>query len=272
MANFLFLCSLIYFYHFLNPIIFIIFLLFDIVFFILFLLFLKISYEQSYQILETQEENQRKDEIFFGILHELKTPLAIIKSQCEVTLLKERNIKRYIEMLQSNIKQVDTTAKTMKTLMDIKRQAAFKDKMDIKEVLQEIADDFKILSKKENKNLICEFECDGVSLEINKILLKTILQNFLQNAFKFSPTKSNVLFRAEVVGKSLTISIVDEGCGISDEKKGIFSAFKRKGDKEGIGLGLFLVEIIAKEINGKIKLENCKIRKGAIATLQLKLE
>lgn len=98
------------------------------------------------------------------------------------------------------------------------------------------------------------------------------MQNFLQNAFKFTPTGKSVLLTSEVVNQEiLRIVVIDEGCGIDSELEDIYAPFKRSGNKSGAGLGLFLAKNAANALGGSILLQNRLDTNGTIATFELKI-
>ena len=67
----------------------------------------------------------------------------------------------------------------------------------------------------------------------------------------------------------LLIQVIDEGCGI-DEAIDLFAPFKRQGDKQGVGLGLFLAKSAADSLGAKISLSNRKDGvEGCVANLIL---
>lgn len=213
-----------------------------------------------------------KDEVFFGILHELKTHIAVIRSQCEVALLKKRSVEKYIDTLQCNIKHTEEISRIIKTLMNIKNESRRKNKINIQKLLKEISNDFILLNKGEKKRLICDFSYANVVLNTNETLLRIILQNFLQNAFKFSPNNGKILFCAKILKNRLNISISDEGSGMLGNKNRFFYSFEKAGNKEGIGLGLYLVKVIAREINAEICLKKRENANGTTALLTLRME
>jgi len=215
-------------------------------------------------------------QLFIGIAHELKTPLAVIKTKCEVTLIKEREKEVYINALKENIQSINEMNAIIKTLLDLGRQesAQFEKSslVDVCKILQNIADNFHILSKKEKKQFICRLQTDELLIKIKPTLLTQIVQNFLQNAFKFTPTGKSVLLTSEVVNQEiLRIVVIDEGCGIDSELEDIYAPFKRSGNKSGAGLGLFLAKNAANALGGSILLQNRLDTNGTIATFELKI-
>lgn len=215
-------------------------------------------------------------QLFIGIAHELKTPLAVIKTKCEVTLIKEREKEVYINALKENIQSINEMNAIIKTLLDLGRQesAQFEKSslVDIHKILQNIADNFQILSKKENKQFICKLETGELLVTIKPTLLTQIVQNFLQNAFKFTPKGKSVLMTSQIVHQEiLRIVVMDDGCGIDSELEDIYAPFKRSGNKSGAGLGLFLAKNAANALGGSISLQNRLDTNGTIATFELRI-
>jgi len=212
-------------------------------------------------------------ELFIGTAHELKTPLAVIKLKNQVTLIKRRESVEYIDALKITNKTIDEMNIVVSNILNIGRQeSAQLDKpieVDIIEILRQKADDFKLLAENEGKLLQMSFEPNGFMASLQVSLLNQIIQNFLQNALKFTPRNKSVLLRSSQDDFGLLIEVVDEGCGI-DEGVDLFAPFKRQGNKSGVGLGLFLAKSAADALGAKIKLENRGDGiEGTIASLQL---
>ena len=212
-------------------------------------------------------------ELFIGTAHELKTPLAVIKLKNQVTLIKKRSPEEYIEALNVTNKTIDEMNIIVSNILNIGRQeGAQLDKpleVDVIEILKQKADDFKLLASNEGKELHLKFEPNGFMATLQVSLLNQIIQNFLQNALKFTPKNKSVRLQSSQDNIGLLIEVIDEGCGI-DESVDLFAPFKRQGNKQGVGLGLFLAKSAADALGAKIKLENRKDGiEGTVASLQL---
>ena len=212
-------------------------------------------------------------ELFIGTAHELKTPLAVIKLKNQVTLLKKRSPEEYIDALKVTNKTIDEMNIIVSNILNIGRQeGAQLDKpveVDVIEILRQKADDFKLLAESDSKQLNMSFEPSGFMATLQVSLLNQIVQNFLQNALKFTPQDKSVTHRSSQDDVGLLIEVIDEGCGI-DEGVDLFAPFKRQGNKSGVGLGLFLAKSAADALGAKIKIENRKDGvDGTIASLQL---
>ena len=198
-------------------------------------------------------------ELFIGTAHELKTPLAVIKLKNQVTLIKKRTPEEYIDALKVTNKTIDEMNIIVSNILNIGRQeGAQLDKpteVDVIKFLKQKADDFKLLAENEGKNLHMSFEPDGYMANLQIGLLNQIIQNFLQNALKFTPKEKSVTIKSSQNSMGLLIEVIDEGCGI-DDSIDLFAPFKRQGNKSGVGLGLFLAKSAADGLGAKIKLQN----------------
>ncbi len=212
-------------------------------------------------------------ELFIGTAHELKTPLAVIKLKNQVTLIKERSPQEYIDALKITNKTIDEMNIVVSNILNIGRQeGAQLDKpveVDVIQFLTQKANDFRLLAESEEKTLIMSFEPNGFMATLQLSLLNQILQNFVQNALKFTPQGKNVTIKSSQDDVGLLIEVIDEGCGI-DESVDLFAPFKRQGNKSGVGLGLFLAKSAADALGATIALKNRKDEiSGTIASLQL---
>ncbi len=212
-------------------------------------------------------------ELFIGTAHELKTPLAVIKLKNQVTLIKKRSPEEYIEALNVTNKTIDEMNIIVSNILNIGRQeGAQLDKpveVDVIAILRQKADDFKLLASHEGKELHMNFEPNGYMATLQVSLLNQIIQNFLQNALKFTPKEKSVTLKSYQGDYGLIIEVIDEGCGI-DDSVDLFAPFKRQGNKQGVGLGLFLAKSAADALGAKIELKNRKDGiDGTIASLQL---
>ncbi|QSZ41280.1 sensor histidine kinase [Sulfurimonas aquatica] len=212
-------------------------------------------------------------ELFIGTAHELKTPLAVIKLKNQVTLIKKRSPEEYIDALKVTNKTIDEMNIIVSNILNIGRQeGAQLDKpveVDVIEILKQKANDFKLLAENEHKELNMSFEPSGYMATLQVSLLNQIIQNFLQNAIKFTPKEKSITLRSSQDDYGLLIEVIDEGCGI-DTGVDLFAPFKRQGNKPGVGLGLFLAKSAADALGAKIKLRNREDgASGTIASLQL---
>ena len=216
-------------------------------------------------------------ELFIGTAHELKTPLAVMKLKNQVTAIKRREPEEYLEALKVSNTSIDEMNKIISDILNIGRQesAQFEIpiKIDVIEYLKRKGKDFNLLALSENKILELSFEAKSFNATIQLSLLNQIMQNFLQNAIKFTAENKKIIFSAKKSKRDgmLLIEVIDEGVGI-DESIDIFAPFTRTGDKSGVGLGLFLAKSAADAMGAKIYIKNRENRQGTVASLELGAE
>ena len=214
-------------------------------------------------------------ELFVGVAHELKTPLAVMKTKNEVTLLKPRESEKYIEALKSNNEAINGMNAMIGSVLEIGRQegAQFEEPVntDVIAFLKKLGKNYEVLAKGEEKNLALDLKPEILNLNIQTSLLTHIVQNFVQNAIKFSPKNSTITISSRLEKSKFIIEVADEGVGI-DESKDLFAPFKRYGNKGGAGLGLFLAKGAAQALGAEISIKNRENANGAVASLVLNLK
>ena len=214
-----------------------------------------------------------KKELFIGAAHELKTPLAVMKLKNEVTLKKKREIEKYDETLKLTIKSIDDMNIMISSILDIGRTegAQFEQTtdLDLVEYMKKKANDYRMLSAQ--KNIIITFfsNVNHLNTAIQLTLFNQIIQNFVQNAIKFTPNEKSIAIRLRKTKEEIIITVTDEGIGI-DENVDLFAPFKRVGNQSGVGLGLFLAKNAADALRAKVTLKNREDGKsGCVAKLVL---
>ena len=214
-------------------------------------------------------------ELFVGVAHELKTPLAVMKTKNEVTLLKPRESEKYIEALKSNNEAINGMNAMIGSVLEIGRQegAQFEEPVntDVIAFLKKLGKNYEVLAKGDEKHLVLDLKPEIFNLNIQTSLLTHIVQNFVQNAIKFSPKNSTITISSRLEKSKFIIEVTDEGMGI-DESKDLFAPFKRYGNKGGAGLGLFLAKGAAQALGAEISIKNRENANGAVASLVLNLK
>ena len=197
-----------------------------------------------------------------------------MKLKNDVTLIKKRDPEKYIEALKLSNKTILEMNQMISSILEIGRQegAHFElpQTVDIIDFIRKKGEDFSLLAKSEHKTLKLDLQPKSIVGCIQTTLLNQILQNFLQNAIKFTPKGKKILLKTRQVEENkIKIEVIDEGPGI-DESIDLFAPFKRVGNAPGAGLGLFLAKSAADAMGAHISIKNRKDRKsGAIATLIL---
>ena len=120
-----------------------------------------------------------------------------------------------------------------------------------------------------------DFE-DDLYITGEELLLEMMMSNLIENAIKYSPTKSAIKISLYKDNKRINFTVRDEGPGIAEEEKNkIFEKFYRVGNEatrttKGTGLGLYLCKQIAKDHNAEISVTD-NDAKGSVFTVTFKI-
>lgn len=118
------------------------------------------------------------------------------------------------------------------------------------DLLTELEGEFRLQAA--TRGLALRVRRTGAAVRSDRKLLKRVLQNFLSNALRYT-VEGGVVLGARRAGGSLRVGVWDTGCGIAEDQRArVFEEFYRGGrrqtgrDAEGFGLGLAIVERIAR--------------------------
>ena len=224
-----------------------------------------------------KEINLAKKEKNFAlsVTHELKTPIASSKLFAETLLQRE------------NLDQHQITTSLEKIIHEQNRLNELVEKILLVSSIEEMTKDMQqnpvdlhyiinqIIDNDNNTHVINNNIPETLIIIGDDFYLISLFQNLLDNAKKYSPNESTINFYIENHVNKVILCVSDEGIGIADnEKLKIFDRFYRIEDEEtrnykGTGLGLFLVDQIAKMHGGKIICKN-NLPNGSIFEFHLK--
>lgn len=238
-----------------------------------------ISYVLARRSLQPIEEAHASLERFTAdASHELRTPIAAMKTEIEVALMQPTiTNKEAKELLQSNLEELDVLTQLSDNLLRIARldnKTIELKKQKLTPIIQEAVD--RILSIAEKKNiLITSTAGKEFTIITDYANLVEVLVILLDNAVKYSPDKSTITLTTSKKERSVQIHIRDEGIGI--DKKDLPHIFERfyqadtarsTQNRNGQGLGLSIAKQIIEKMNGSIKVTSNK-GKGSRFTIQL---
>ena len=217
------------------------------------------------------ETEEQKDEFLGFAAHELKNPLSSIKGYIGLIL---KQVKKDDEKIASYAKsvdhQIDRIVELINDFLDVTKieigKFSYKDEYFIIDTLvKDIVEHQRMITQ--NRLL----ELKGFSKKVvlgDKYRIGQVLINLITNATKYSPEHSKILIHIAKKNHFVTISVRDKGIGIPPkEQKKIFTQFFRtssaeKGNIQGLGLGLYIVDQIIKHYHGSLWVKS-KLGKGS---------
>jgi hypothetical protein len=111
---------------------------------------------------------------------------------------------------------------------------------------------------------------DGVAIEADRQVLASVVQNLLQNAFKFTRPRTSVTLRVSASAERVLIEVQDECGGLPDgDVNELFRPYRqRSADRTGLGLGLAYCRWGAEANSGRIYARNLPER-GCVVIIDL---
>jgi signal transduction histidine kinase len=194
--------------------------------------------------------------------HELRTPLAVLRTGLEVALGRERTSAQYAETLGAALGGVVglcTMADQLLTLSRLGQEASTeRQRVDLGALVREVATAVEPLVHAKPLELTVHSD-EAVIVEGNPVHLKRLVINLLDNAIKFTPARGNLEIGTASRDGQATLRVADSGPGIpTEDLPFIFDRFfrGRTRDEAGNGLGLSFCREIARLHSGEIAVSN----------------
>lgn len=196
------------------------------------------------------------------ISHDIKTPIASIRAytealQANMDTNQERR-ERYYSTIMRKCDEVTklTNDLFLHSISDLQRLEIQMNSCKIDEELPEM---LTAIAGDNSRIRLCS-KVPNVMIEVDRRRFEQILENLITNACKYAGDGTVEVLVSLEQNHSLQIYIQDQGPGIPDgDMPFIFEKFYRGQnafDKQGAGLGLYIVKYLVEEMNGTIQLEN----------------
>lgn len=218
--------------------------------------------------LEEEKEKIRLD-FFANVSHEFRTPISLLLSSIQVLKLKLDNLdnenydyfSKYIEIMQQNAFRL---LKLINNLIDSTKIDSGSIKInpinaDIVSFIEDTCSSSLRLIESQNMNLIFDTNKEEEIISFDPESIERVMLNLLSNAIKFNRKNGNIFVNVDVNQKDVVVEVRDEGIGIpKDKQESIFGKFeqvaaKMKSEKEGSGIGLYIVKSLIEMHEGTIK-------------------
>lgn len=197
--------------------------------------------------------------------HQLRTPLAGLKSQTELALQSATD-PEMLARLQRVHASATRSAHLVNQLLTLARaepeSATAQDRtdLDLRRFAQDLVADQVPRALRAGVDLGLEAGEDGPAPHVraNSLLLREAVLNLIDNAVRYAGRGTEVTLRVGREGASATLEVVDNGPGISaQDRERVFERFVRAtSEGDGCGLGLSIVKEIVERHGGEVRLES----------------
>lgn len=210
----------------------------------------------------------KRQDLLANSAHELRTPLAALRSTAELALGSERTAEEYRELMESIVSECGNLEQLVNQLLLLSEteQAHFDSRgeiVDFSRITNEACDMFGAVAESRGVSLNIEI-MDGVMVDGSRMHLRQLLNNLIDNAIKFIPGEGQVTVGLQTTPAGQCLKVRDTGIGIAEEEqRRLFERFYR-GDRarrrntptRGTGLGLSICRAIAEAHGGAISVHS----------------
>lgn len=227
-------------------------------------------------LIGSAKQNMERQHRFIGdAAHQLRTPLAGLKSQTELAMRETQ-----MDALQNRLAMVHTSATRsihlVNQLLTLARSepsnqnSILRVHMDLARLIRELTAESVPRALAAGIDLGCDCELSEAWIEGNSALLRELFINLVENAIKYTPRGCCVTVRLSSRSGYYIVEVEDDGPGIPDENKPhIFERFYRlHQDGTGCGLGMSIVKEIAERHGGAVELRDA-VPHGLIVRVEL---
>ncbi|OIN83291.1 sensor histidine kinase [Francisella sp. TX07-6608] len=236
--------------------------------------------DQINLLIEKFHETLEREKRFSGdAAHELKTPIAGVKTLVEIALASDDidEIKQKLERIKSSTNRYSHIIDQLLTLSRIQpnEQVTFGKKLMINKVLESFIAENAIKAIEKNIEIVFYPSQQHLYCYSNDYLLGILFKNLISNAIKYTPNGGLIKISSYQEENNIVVEIKDNGIGVPQENiERIFDRFYRETGtgEEGSGLGLAIVAEIVRLHNGKIFAQNNTNQKGLTITVKIPID
>lgn len=201
---------------------------------------------------------KRQKDFSSNVAHELRTPIAVMKSQLDLYRQKtdDADAKKMLRVLDNNVNKLNGL---VDAILSLRKKSDLKlDEVNLDILIDEIVLDLEDKAYSKDVEIICKNT--DISLVTDDSLLQRLVFNIVENAIKYNNPGGSVEISAKEDNDLVKIKIADTGLGISpSDKERIFDLFYQidaSRGQEGYGIGLSLSKTIADMLSAKIEISD----------------
>ena len=227
--------------------------------------------ERKHAELQLQEASEAKTRFLAVLAHELRNPLAPMRSALE--LVQRGGDEPAVERAHATLdRQLSHLTRIVDDLLDVARITRGslelrRSRIELGPIVTQAAETARPLTEPRGQRLEVHVPDDRIVVDGDPVRLAQLIGNLLANASKYSDAGTRIDLRAERMGSDVVISVLDEGMGIpADAQSTIFEMFSRgttSTSHDGLGVGLTLARQLAEMHGGSIEVRSAGAAAGS---------
>lgn len=220
------------------------------------------------------EADRRKDEFLATLAHELRNPLAPIRSGLEIMKLVKDDPVTLEEVRETMERQTRQLITLVDDLLDVSRITRGKfhlrrSRVLLSDAVKTAVETAESLLANAGHHLTIDLPGQPIALDADPSRLTQILSNLLNNAAKYTPDSGQIVLAAKVIDENCCVSVRDNGIGIPSDKLetifDIFTQLEQPMDRvySGLGIGLTLVKSLVQMHGGWVEVSSAGVSHGS---------
>lgn len=222
------------------------------------------SFTESFDLMRSElkkarisekKANDAKKEIIAKLSHDIKTPIASIKSTSEIgyEVAKDKKTKNYFNQINIKTDQI-------KLLVDNLFNSSINEitEIDVNPSNYNSNILYDLINNSDYLERLNKYSIPECNIYIDKVRMQQTIDNIITNSYKYANTKIDVEVQKDK--DCLIIKFRDYGEGVSDLDLPLLKEKYKRGknvkDNDGAGLGLHLANYFMENMNGKLELRN----------------
>lgn len=214
-----------------------------------------------------KDSENEKDEIITQLSHDIKTPITSIKATVEGILdgiIAPEEISDYLGTIDRQTDRLNNLVEELSylSLNQVNKVETEQETIFLDQLLIETMSEFQLTLEREKRKVAIDVTPTGAKIVSDRDKLSRIVYNLINNALKYSQEGTPLKVSARFESNEVTISVTDSGLGISTEElQNIFRKLYRvEGSRNmntgGHGLGLYIAQELAHQLNGEIRVKS----------------
>lgn len=220
--------------------------------------------------------------------HELRTPIAVLRTKLDVFKKKKRKQNEYDELVDTMETYIDRLSAIIANLLELTETSELGEVEDVSldAVITTVVDDLESVAQNNMVNVQVNTQIDAhsdtqsqaqnLTVKGNANLLYRAIYNLVENAIRYNHKEGSVNIALETEGQECLVTIADTGVGIAPEQRElVFEPFYRVNKSRsrefgGAGIGLSLVKTILKRHGASITVSE-NTPQGSVFTIRIPL-
>ncbi|MDG5786293.1 PAS domain S-box protein [Evansella sp. AB-P1] len=222
--------------------------------------------KKSEELLHQSEKLSAVGQLAAGIAHEIRNPLTSLKGFLQLIKNNNGGKKEYFDIMMSEFMRIEQILNELLVLS--KPQSMKKEKNSLDKLLNHTVTLLNTQAIIKNIEIETKITKKDINIKCSEHQIKQVFVNLIKNAIEAMDNGGKIIVSLEQEMDEATVRIIDEGCGIPEEK------LKRLGDpffttkESGTGLGLMVSYKIIEDHGGEIHIHSIE---GSGTTFTVKL-